>query len=218
MHLGIIFQASLTILRSICSIFANDMNAQKNICIYCASSKHIAKGYYDAASRLGQLLAKSGMACVCGAGREGLMGTLADSVLANGGSVTGVIPEFMVDNGWCHQSLTRTIVTPDIHSRKRRMAEMSDAAVALPGGCGTLEELLEIITWKQLGLYEKPVIILNTGGYYDPLLQMLSNAAKEHFMKESHLRLWHMAATPEDVMEILLSENEESPVESKYYD
>ena len=194
------------------------MEKKKNICVYCASSKHVAKEYFDAANRFGQLLAENGLACVCGAGREGLMGAIADSILARGGNVTGVIPQFMVDNGWCHQSLTHTIVTPDIHSRKQRMAEMSDAAVALPGGCGTLEELLEIITWKQLGLNGKPIVILNTGGFYDHLLQMLSHAAEEHFMKESHLRLWNVADTPEEAIRILMSPEKEAPVESKYYD
>lgn len=194
------------------------MEKKKNICVYCASSKHVAKEYFDAANRFGQLLAENRLACVCGAGREGLMGAIADSILARGGNVTGVIPQFMVDNGWCHQSLTHTIVTPDIHSRKQRMAEMSDAAVALPGGCGTLEELLEIITWKQLGLYGKPIVILNTGGFYDHLLQMLSHAAEEHFMKESHLRLWNVAGTPEEAIRILMSPEKEAPVESKYYD
>lgn len=192
------------------------MDKPKNICVYCASSKHVAKEYFDAAEKLGQLLSGHGMSCICGAGREGLMGRLADSVIASGGEVTGVIPEFMIDNGWCHKSLTRTIITPDIHSRKQKMAELSDAAVALPGGCGTLEELLEIITWKQLGLYHKPIIILNISGFFNPLLQMMQKAADEHFMRQSHLKLWHVAQTPDEAMTILLSAEKDSPVESKY--
>ena len=96
------------------------------------------------------------------------------------------------------------------------MAEMADAAVALPGGCGTLEELLEIITWKQLGLFAKPIVILNIRGFYDPLLQMLSRAVEEHFMKESHLRLWHVAQTPEEVIRILQNPGKKMAVESKY--
>ena len=194
------------------------MEKKKNICVYCASSKHVAKEYFDAANRFGQLLAENGLACVCGAGREGLMGAIANSILARGGNVTGVIPQFMVDNGWCHQSLTHTIVTPDIHSRKQRMAEMSDAAVALPGGCGTLEELLEIITWKQLGLYGKPIVILNTGGFYDHLLAMLKHCTDEQFMKRSHGNLWHVAADATDAMAILSAIDIEADdiVESKY--
>lgn len=193
------------------------MTAKKNICVYCASSKGIRKEYFEAAEKFAELMVANGFGCICGAGKEGLMGCVADAVMANGGEVTGIIPKFMVDNGWKHESLTETIVTADIHERKRLMAEMSDCAVALPGGCGTFEELLEIITWKQLGLYSKPVIILNTLGYYDSLIAMLDKAIDEHFMKGSHAGLWHVAATPEKAIEEILSLPSDEPVaETKY--
>ena len=193
------------------------MASKKNICVYCASSTDIKKEYFEAACKLGSLIADNGFGCVYGAGRVGLMGVVADSVLAHGGEVVGVIPEFMVERGWCRDSLTKTIVTKDMHERKLTMAVLSDCAVALPGGCGTLEELMEIISWKQLGLYSKPIIILNTLGYYDPLLAMLGKAIGEHFMKESHAGLWHVATTPEEAIDLILSLPADEPVaESKY--
>ena len=125
------------------------MKKIKSVCVYCASSSKINPDYFEAAREIGRLLARQGMRCVCGAGNQGLMGTLADSVLAHGGEVLGVIPQFMIDEGWCHPGLTQTVVTADMHERKERMAQEADAVIALPGGCGTLEELFEIITWKQ---------------------------------------------------------------------
>ena len=129
------------------------MRKIRSVCVYCASSSRVAPAYFEAAQELGQLLARKHIRCVYGAGGQGLMGTLADAVMQEGGEITGVIPQFMYDNGWNHPALKDLIITPDIHSRKQRMAALSDAVIALPGGCGTFEELLEIITWKQLGLY-----------------------------------------------------------------
>lgn len=191
------------------------MNPQKNICIYCASSSDIDRRYFDEATRLAKLIAGKGMGIVCGAGNQGLMGAVADAALQAGGHVTGVIPQFMADKGWGHASLTKTIVTPDIHQRKQRMAQLSDAAIALPGGCGTMEELLEIITWKQLGLFSGKIIILNTAGFYTPLLEMLNRSVDEHFMKASHRHLWHEAANAEEAVSLLTSDAYEQPVEPK---
>ena len=117
--------------------------------------------------KLGHLLANRHIRLINGAGNIGLMRSVADAVLQNGGEVTGVIPHFMVDQGWHHTGLTELIEVESMHERKRLMAEKSDAVIALPGGCGTLEELLEIITWKQLGLYLNPIVILNTNGFFD---------------------------------------------------
>lgn len=193
------------------------MEKRKNICVYCASGSNIRKVFFDAADALGKQLAGRGIGCVCGAGREGLMGRLTDAALAAGGKVTGVIPRFMVDNGWCHKSLSETIVTADMHERKQLMAKISDGAIALPGGCGTMEELLELITWKQLGLYAKPIVILNVDHYYDPLLAMLDAAIGEHFMKESHAGLWHVASSAEEAVELMEQLPFEEPeAESKY--
>lgn len=173
------------------------------VTIYCASSPMVDECFFDATRQLATLLAHRQISIVYGAGRIGLMGCIADNVLAQGGEATGVIPQFMVDRDWCHKELSHLVVTQDMHERKQTMAQMGRAAIALPGGCGTLEELLEIITWKQLGLYTHPIIILNTAGYYDPLLQMLQNALDCHFMRQEHAQLWHVAHTPEEVIAAL---------------
>lgn len=173
------------------------------VTVYAASSSQVAQEYLDAAAELGSLLASRGIGVVYGAGRLGLMGRLADAALQNGGEVTGVIPQFMVDNGWCRENLTELVVTPDMHRRKEQMAALADATIALPGGVGTLEELLEIITWKQLGLYAHPIVILNTRGYFNPLLQMLTKAADERFMRDIHRSLWQVASTPAQAVELI---------------
>jgi len=170
------------------------------ITIYAASSPHVSPVYIQAAKDLGRLIAQKGINCINGAGKTGLMAQVTDSVLENGGRVIGIIPQFMVDNGWGHPSLTECVVTPDMHTRKQLMAQRSDACIALPGGIGTLEELLEIITWKQLGLYSKPVIILNTNNYFDDLLRMLTKIRQEHFTYHSLASLWTVAETPEEAL------------------
>lgn len=187
------------------------MNHIKSVCVYSASSTKISEEYFQAARQLGQLLAQRQMRLVNGAGCLGLMCACADACLAEGGQVTGVIPRFMIEQGWHHTGLTELIITEDMHTRKQTMACLSDAAIALPGGCGTLEELLEIITWKQLGIYLKPVVILNINGYYDPLLQMLEKAVEEHFMRPEHQAIWHVAHTPEEALDLL----EEIPMWNK---
>ena len=169
------------------------MNEIKTVCVYCASSTKIAPGYFEAARELGETLAKAGIRIVNGAGNIGLMGALSDAALAVGGKVVGVIPHFMVEQGWCHTGLTEVIEVDDMHTRKQTMARLADAVIALPGGCGTLEELLEIITWKQLGLYLHPIVILNVKGYFDPLLAMFDRAIAENFMRTAHRQLWAVA-------------------------
>ena len=180
------------------------MNTLRRVCVYCASSTQIAPAYAECAAELGRLLARRHIRLVNGAGSMGLMAACADAALEAGGEVTGVIPRFMVEQGWCHKGLTELIETADMHERKEVMARLSDGAVALPGGVGTLEELLEIITWKQLGLYDKPVVILNTHGYFDPLLAMLRRAVDERFMRPQHAGLWTVASTPAEAVEQLL--------------
>ena len=152
---------------------------------------------------LGKLMAAAGIRLVNGAGTMGLMRTCADAVMDAGGEAVGVIPEFMVARGWHYDKMTKLIVTEDMHSRKQTMAELSDAAIALPGGCGTLEELMEVITWKQLGIYSKPIIILNTNGYYDPLIAMLHKAMDEHFMRPEHAGIWETANTPSEALRMI---------------
>lgn len=178
-------------------------NVIKDVCVYCASSTKIPSVYFDAAERLGQLLAEQGINLINGAGRQGLMGRISDATLACRGTVTGVIPHFMVEQGWHHHGLTRLIETETMHERKQLMAELSDGVIALPGGCGTMEELLEIITWKQLGLYLNPIIILNTDGFYDPLLTLLKQAIGQNFMRREHENIWQVASTPEEAVDLL---------------
>lgn len=178
-------------------------NLNKEVVVYCASSAKINPLYFDAASKLGALLAEKGVTCINGAGREGLMGALNDAVLLHGGKVKGIIPQFMIDAGWCHTHLTETIVTETIHERKAAMAKTADAAIALPGGIGTLEELAEIITWKQLGLYRKPVVILNINHYFDSLLTFFDRMIEEQFMKEGYRGLWRVATSPVEAVDMI---------------
>lgn len=179
------------------------MNKIKRVAVYAASSSQVNQEYLAAAAELGRTLAAEGIEIVYGAGKVGLMGALADAALDAGGKVTGVIPQFMVDNGWCREMLTNLIVTPDMHTRKEKIVTLADATIALPGGVGTLEELMEIITWKQLGLYANPIVILNTRGYFNPLTEMLERAVKEKFMREIHRNLWSVADTPRQAVDLI---------------
>ena len=179
------------------------MNQIHSVCVYSASSTKISSVYFEAAEKLGSLLAKQHIRLINGAGSIGLMRSVADAVLENGGEVTGVIPHFMVEQNWHHTGLTELIEVTSMHERKQKMANLSDGIIALPGGCGTLEELLEIITWKQLGLYLNPIIILNINGFFDPLFQMLERAIEENFMRQQHGDIWKVAQTPEEAVELL---------------
>ncbi len=174
------------------------------ICVYCASSEHIANVYKEAAHEIGRLIALSGHSVVCGGGKSGLMRCVIDGALQQGGEAIGILPEFMIANRWEHEHLSRLIVTEDMHARKQRMADMSIGAIALPGGCGTLEELLELITWRQLNLFEGQIVILNTAGYYDPLIEMLARTVELGFMRTDHLKLWKVAATPAEAIKMVL--------------
>ena len=181
------------------------MQNVKTVCVYSASSTKVDEAYFEAARQLGAALAAHGLRLVNGAGCLGLMKACSDGCLDAGGHVTGVIPRFMVEQGWHHTGLTELIQTEDMHTRKQTMAQLSDAVIALPGGCGTLEELLEIITWKQLGLYLKPIIILNVKGFYDPLLAQLQQAVDEHFMRPQHADIWRVANTVDEAIEWVLT-------------
>ena len=179
------------------------MNQIHSVCVYSASSTKINPVYFKAAEKLGGLLAEHHIRLINGAGSIGLMRAVADAVLKNGGEVTGVIPRFMVEQNWQHTGLTELIEVESMHERKQKMANLSDGIIALPGGCVTLEELLEIITWKQLGLYLNPIIILNANGFFDPLLEMLGKAIDENFMRQQHGDIWKVAQTPEEALRLL---------------
>ncbi len=171
-----------------------------NIAVYCASSSKVDSAYIDAAQSLGDIFAEEKVHAIFGAGHSGLMGAFADAVIAKEGTITGVIPAFMIENNWHHSQLEQLIITDTMHERKARMAQLADAAVALPGGCGTLEELLEVITWKQLNLFCKPIIIVNIKDYFAPLLAMLEKAVSEQFMHPEHRKLWEVVSSPDAVL------------------
>lgn len=176
-----------------------------SVCVYCASSTQIDEKFFRAAEELGHLIAGHGLTLITGAGKLGLMNTIENAALEAGGKVTGVIPTFMVREGWHHEGLTQLIETDSMHERKQTMADLSDGVIALPGGCGTMEELLEIITWKQLGLYLNPIVILNIDGFYDALLAQLAKAVDENFMRSIHADIWKVATTPEEAVKLLLT-------------
>ena len=191
------------------------INNISSVCVYCASSTKIPPIYFDAAKELGCLLGERKLRVVNGAGNIGLMCTVSDAALAAGGTVTGVIPHFMVEQDWYHKGLTELIEVETMHERKQLMATSSWQSLQkrqsrkhayLPGGCGTLEELLEIITWKQLGLYLNPIVILNINHYYDPLLELLRNAMNENFMRPQHAKMWAVADTPEEAIRLIYAE------------
>jgi uncharacterized protein (TIGR00730 family) len=154
---------------------------------------------------LGKIFVKAGISAVYGGGSVGLMGCFADSILKEGGKITGIIPQFMCDEKWDHSGVTELIVVETMHERKEKMAFMSDAAVALPGGCGTMEELLEVITWKQLGIFTKPIIIVNLEGYFDSLIAMLERAVEENFMREIHKNIWIVVETVDEVLPAIIN-------------
>lgn len=179
------------------------MNDIQSVCTYCASSTKIAPCYFQTAEELGRLLAQEKIQIINEAGNIGLMAAISDAALQAGGKVTGVIPHFMIEQGWNHTGLTQTIAVENMHERKQTMADLSDAVIALPGGCGTLEELLEIITWKQLGLYLNPIVILNTNHFFDPLLNMLDKAIAENFMRNQHGKIWLVADEPAEAIQLI---------------
>ncbi|HTC79288.1 MAG TPA: TIGR00730 family Rossman fold protein [Terriglobales bacterium] len=177
----------------------------KRICVYCASSEQVAEQYLDAAHELGRILARAGVTVVYGGGRLGLMGRLAEGSLAAEGKIIGVIPRFMQQLEWGHGGLTELHLVEDMRERKHRMLLDSDAVIALPGGCGTLEELLEAITLKRLGLYFNPIIIVNVAGFFDPLIAMLERCVCEGFMGPEHSRMWQLVASPGEVIAAIKS-------------
>jgi uncharacterized protein (TIGR00730 family) len=164
-------------------------HAIRNVCVFCGSQPGARPEYLAAARELGAQLASHDVGIVYGGGHVGLMGALADAALAAGGRVVGVIPEHLMRPEVAHQELTELIVVDTMHTRKRLMAERSDAFVVLPGGYGTLEEMFEVVTWLQLKLHAKPVGILNVENYFDQLLQFLRHAAGEAFIRPAHFDL-----------------------------
>jgi len=175
----------------------------QSVCVYCASSGRSPEVYLQAAGRLGHELASAGMRIVYGGSSLGSMGRMAEAALAAGGKVVGVMPRFMDELEWSNRTLTELRIVDDMHERKRTMLELADAVVALPGGCGTLEELFEAITWKRLGLFFGPVVLVNVNGFYDPCVALLERAVEERFMDEKHRAMWSVVSRPEEVVDAL---------------
>jgi uncharacterized protein (TIGR00730 family) len=177
--------------------------AQLAITVYSASSQNIDKAYFDAAIEVGRLAAQNGIAVVNGGGKMGLMGAVNQGAIEAGGETIGVIPQFMVERGWHHPSLSRLEVTDSMHTRKELMAKLATGVIALPGGVGTLDELMEIICWRQLGLFSGNIVILNVGGYYDNLIAMLRTATEGGFMRPDHLQnLFTVTDSPAEAVKI----------------
>jgi uncharacterized protein (TIGR00730 family) len=170
------------------------------VCVYCASSPKIDAAYFEATRRLAIAFVENGVEVVFGGGATGLMGQLADTVLEKGGKIKGIMPQFMNEVEWAHRGVSDFEFTKSMHERKARFLEGIDAVVALPGGTGTFEELLEAITLKRLGQFTKPIIIVNTNDYYAPLRQMLEKAVAQNFMHKKHLRMWTFVDEAEEVL------------------
>ena len=176
------------------------VNRGRHVLVFCASSGSCDPAFHAAAASLGRAIARNGDTVVYGGGAVGSMGALADGALSQGGRVIGVIPKFMTEVEWQHPGLATLEVVEDMRERKHRLLAGSDAVVALPGGCGTLEELFEAITLKRLGLYFNPIVLLNTRGYYTALAQFLETTISERFMNPEHAAMWSMVDRPEDVL------------------
>ena len=176
------------------------------ICVFCASSEEINNSYYEATVLLAKDFVKNNIEVVYGGGAIGLMGTLADTIIKNGGIIRGIIPKFMVDRGWAHKNVTELVITDSMYERKAKYLEDIDGIVALPGGSGTLEELLEVITLKRLGQFSKPIIILDTNGFYEPLKKMFLKCVDENFMHREDLKMWTFLEEPSQVLEYLNKE------------
>jgi uncharacterized protein (TIGR00730 family) len=173
------------------------MSAITSICVYCGASGGVDRRFLDAAAETGRAAARRGWKIVFGGGHVGLMGIMADAALAAGGIVEGVIPQTLVDRELAHTGVTRLHVVKSMHARKEKMFDLSDAFLALPGGIGTLDETIEVLTWKQLGFHDKPVAILDLGGYWTPLFALIEEVIARGFAPAATSKLYHAAPTVE---------------------
>ncbi len=172
----------------------------KKVCVYCASSSQIDSEFLNAAYELGKIFGQNDFTIVYGGGSVGSMGKLAYGAMAAGGTVIGIIPEFMLELEWGNENITELIVVKDMQERRKKLIEGTDAVVALPGATGTMEELFEALTWKRLGFYLKPIVLVNTRNFFDPLVQFLENCIAEKFMDERHRSLWSLVSQPSEVI------------------
>lgn len=174
-------------------------NQLNTICVYCAASSRVAPHYMETARKVGHLLADAKKHLVYGGGRTGLMGAVADGAREHGGDVTGIIPEFLAEREVAHMGLTKLYVVQTMHERQAMMENLAEAFLILPGGLGTLAEFFEVLTWKQLGHHEKPIVILNTNGFWNSLLDFLAQAEAEDFTHKGDGALWRVVEKVEDI-------------------
>ena len=193
------------------------MSTIRSICVYCASSSRGPESHKAAARQLGRLLAENGIRLIFGGGRVGLMGIVADAALAAGGEVVGVIPTFLRDLELAHDGCDEMVVTDSMHSRKQKMAELSDAFAILPGGLGTLDEAFEIITWKQLRLHDKPIVVVSLDDYWRPLQLLVEQITAKNYMRPNDAPLFRMVDRVEDLLPALReAPAERQPLDSKW--
>ncbi|HBH48529.1 MAG TPA: TIGR00730 family Rossman fold protein [Bacteroidales bacterium] len=168
------------------------------VTVYCASSRKVDEKYFKATLALADELLRKNAKVIYGGGAVGLMGAIADRYVEKRGRIKGVIPEFMVKVEWAHPNVDDMLIVTDMHDRKKKLIENTDAVIALPGGTGTLEELSEVITLKRLGKFSKPILMLNTDGFYTPLNEFLNKMAEEHFLSQDHLNMWQLIDEPHE--------------------
>lgn len=183
----------------------------RSVCVYCGSSSRVPEAHKQAARQLGERLGREGVRLIYGGGRVGLMGIVADAVLAAGGEVIGIIPQFLQAIELGHPTVTELVVTDSMHARKQKMAEQSDAFVVLPGGLGTLDELFEIATWRQLGLHDKPIVVVDTDGYWRPLRALVDHMVAHGYARPENAALIEYVPSVDEVLPTLARLPESHP-------
>ena len=173
------------------------------VCVFCASSAKVDSKYFDDTQKVANELVKAGATIVYGGGSMGLMGRLADTALSLNAQVIGILPRFMDKVEWGHKGLTQLILVKDMRERKKLLIKNVDAVLALPGGCGTLGELMEVFTLKRLGKFTKPIVVLNTNGFYSHLELLIEKMIDEHFLRPEHRQIWQMVDKPEDIVKAI---------------
>jgi uncharacterized protein (TIGR00730 family) len=175
------------------------------VCVFCASSAKVDTDYFNHARTVAEEFVKAGITIVYGGGSIGLMGCRADTAVSLNGKVVGVLPRFMEKVEWGHKGLSQLILVKDMRERKKKLIEKVDAVVALPGGCGTLEELMEVFTLKRLGKFTKPIVVLNTNGFYSHLELMIEKMIEERFMRPEHRQIWTLVEQPADIIPAIIN-------------
>ncbi|KYC91463.1 TIGR00730 family Rossman fold protein [Bacillus amyloliquefaciens] len=173
----------------------------KTICVFAGSNPGVNEEYKRKAAELGEYMAEQGIGLVYGGSRVGLMGTVADALMAGGGKAVGVMPSGLFSGEVVHQNLTELIEVRGMHERKAKMSELADGYIAMPGGFGTYEELFEVLCWAQIGIHQKPIGLYNVNGYFEPMMKMVKYSIQEGFSNESHLKLIHSSSRPDELIE-----------------